>query len=71
MMNAAGIRTGWRIIQGTPAFLHQYQETLHNALQGRTAADFSDVGKSHIRAGCRRKTHCGFIWEDCDARHRP
>ena len=33
MMNAAGIETGWRIIQGTPAFF-ACTKKLHNALQG-------------------------------------
>jgi trehalose synthase len=33
MMNAAGIETGWRIIQGTPAFFGATKK-LHNALQG-------------------------------------
>jgi trehalose synthase len=33
MMNAAGIETGWRIIQGTPAFFNCTKK-LHNALQG-------------------------------------
>lgn len=33
MMNAVGIETGWRLIQGTPTFFHGTKK-LHNALQG-------------------------------------
>ena len=33
MMNAVGIQTGWRMIQGTPAFF-SCTKKLHNALQG-------------------------------------
>jgi trehalose synthase len=33
MMNAVGIQTGWRMIQGTPAFF-TCTKKLHNALQG-------------------------------------
>src|SRR5262249_61381969 len=35
MMNAMGIDTGWRIIQGTPAFF-ACTKKLHNTLQGET-----------------------------------
>ncbi len=39
MMNATGIETGWRLLQGTPAFFGCTKK-LHNALQGE-AIDFS------------------------------
>src|SRR4051812_41517836 len=39
MSNAAGIETGWRLLQGTPAFFGCTKK-LHNALQGE-AIDFS------------------------------
>jgi trehalose synthase len=35
MMNAAGIRTGWRVIQGRPDFFSTTKK-MHNALQGGT-----------------------------------
>src|SRR4051812_21126763 len=44
MMNAAGIKTGWRIIQGTPDFF-ACTKKLHNALQG-DSSHFSDVEKA-------------------------
>ena len=37
MMNAIGIETGWRQIQGTPAFFNSTKK-LHNALQGEALA---------------------------------
>jgi trehalose synthase len=37
MMNAAGIDTGWRVIQGTPAFF-ACTKKIHNALQGDGSA---------------------------------
>jgi trehalose synthase len=44
MMNAAGINTDWRLIQGTPAFF-SCTKKIHNALQGENVF-FSDVEKS-------------------------
>jgi len=35
MMNAIGIETGWRMIQGTPAFF-TCTKKLHNTLQGES-----------------------------------
>jgi trehalose synthase len=35
MMNALGIETGWRMVQGTPAFFTSTKK-LHNTLQGET-----------------------------------
>jgi trehalose synthase len=43
MMNALGIETGWRQIQGTPAFFNCTKK-LHNALQGEKV-EFSDAEK--------------------------
>ena len=43
MMNAIGIETGWRMIQGTPAFFN-ITKKLHNALQGQPI-EFSAVEK--------------------------
>jgi trehalose synthase len=44
MMNAIGIETGWRMIQGTPAFF-SCTKKIHNALQGEKVS-FSDAEKS-------------------------
>lgn len=35
LMNEAGLKTGWRIIQGNPDFFH-VTKSMHNALQGAT-----------------------------------
>src|SRR5437016_1929403 len=43
MMNALGIDTGWRMIQGTPGFF-TCTKKLHNALQGETI-ELSDAEK--------------------------
>ncbi len=44
MMNASGIETGWRMIQGTPAFF-TCTKKLHNALQGEVS-NFSEQDKA-------------------------
>ena len=44
MMNALGIETGWRLIQGTPAFFNCTKK-FHNALQGERIG-FSDAEKA-------------------------
>jgi trehalose synthase len=44
MMNAVGLETGWRMLQGTPAFF-ALTKKLHNALQGQTA-ELSDADKA-------------------------
>jgi trehalose synthase len=44
MMNAIGIETGWRMIQGTPGFF-SCTKKIHNALQGEKVS-FSDAEKS-------------------------
>lgn len=41
LMNAAGIRTGWRVLQGRPDFF-SITKKMHNALQGDTI-NFSDL----------------------------
>jgi trehalose synthase len=43
-MNAAGIRTGWRVLQGRPDFF-SVTKKMHNALQG-AAINFSDLKRS-------------------------
>lgn len=43
MMNASGIQTGWRMMQGTPKFF-TCTKKLHNALQGEDLP-FSDEDK--------------------------
>lgn len=45
LMNAAGLRTGWRIIQGRPDFF-SITKKIHNALQG-SAINLSEL-KMHI-----------------------
>ena len=42
-MNSAGIRTGWRVIQGRPDFF-SITKKMHNALQGGEI-NFSDLKK--------------------------
>jgi trehalose synthase len=64
MMNAAGIRTGWRIIQGTPAFFTSTKK-LHNALQG-DGADFSDAERA-IYEQVVRENALRLHLEECDA----
>ena len=44
MMNAIGIETGWRQIQGTPAFFNCTKK-LHNTLQGEKL-DFTEDEKA-------------------------
>ncbi len=44
LMNAAGIRTGWRVIQGSPDFF-SITKKMHNALQGG-AINFSELKKN-------------------------
>src|SRR5215203_3682476 len=43
MMNALGIQTGWRLVQGTPEFF-SCTKKLHNALQGQII-DLTDEEK--------------------------
>src|SRR3954466_5228381 len=64
MMNAAGIRTGWRIIQGTPAFFTSTKK-LHNGMQGDGTA-FSDVDRA-IYEQVVRENALRLHLEDCDA----
>jgi len=44
LMNAAGIRTGWRVIEGRPDFF-SVTKKMHNALQGATI-DLSELKRS-------------------------
>jgi trehalose synthase len=44
LMNAAGIRTGWRVIQGRPDFF-SITKKMHNALQG------DDINLSELKRG--------------------
>lgn len=44
LMNAAGIRTGWRVIQGRPDFF-SVTKKMHNALQG------ADINLSDLKRG--------------------
>jgi trehalose synthase len=44
LMNAAGIRTGWRVIQGRPDFF-SITKKMHNALQG------GDINLSELKRG--------------------
>jgi trehalose synthase len=62
MMNAMGIDTGWRMIQGTPAFF-ACTKKLHNTLQGETI-EVSRSGQSNLRTGsvreCDQASHRGL-----------
>ena len=44
MMNALGVETGWRLVQGTPEFF-TCTKKLHNALQGQSI-DLTDQEKT-------------------------
>jgi trehalose synthase len=44
MMNALGIKVGWRMLQGSPAFF-ACTKKLHNMLQGDDGVEFSDAEK--------------------------
>ena len=53
LMNAAGIRTGWRVIQGRPDFF-SITKKMHNALQGGEI-NLSDLKKcTSTRRWCTR-----------------
>src|SRR5262245_1830610 len=64
MMNALGIETGWRLIQGTPEFFG-YTKKLHNALQGGTIdlTDEERAGYEQVTFENAMRLHI----EDCDA----
>jgi trehalose synthase len=64
MMNAMGIETGWRMIQGTPAFF-SCTKKLHNTLQGENIK-FSDADKA-IYEEVVFENSTRLHLEDCDA----
>jgi trehalose synthase len=64
MMNAIGIETGWRMIQGTPAFFGCTKK-LHNTLQGE-AIEFSETEKAIYEQVVFENATRLHI-EDCDA----
>ena len=55
MMNAIGIETGWRQIQGTPAFFNCTKK-LHNTLQGEKV-ELTRGREGGLRAGRVRERH--------------
>jgi trehalose synthase len=64
MMNAMGIETGWRMLQGTPGFFASTKK-LHNALQGERT-DLSDAEKAVYEQVVFENSIRLHI-EDCDA----
>ena len=50
LMNASGIKTGWRVIQGRPEFF-SITKKMHNALQG-SDINLSDLKKNTYEEGC-------------------
>ena len=64
LMNAIGIDTGWRMIQGTPAFF-SCTKKLHNTLQGENVP-FSDAEKA-IYEQVAFENALRLNLEDCDA----
>jgi trehalose synthase len=58
MMNAAGLRTGWRVIQGRPDFF-SVTKKMHNALQGGQI-DLTDL---------KRKTYEEVVYENAVRMH--
>jgi trehalose synthase len=64
MMNAAGIKTGWRMIQGTPDFF-TCTKKLHNTLQGERVA-LSDAEKA-IYEQVVLENALRLHLDDCDA----
>jgi trehalose synthase len=64
MMNALGIETGWRLVQGTPEFF-TCTKKLHNMLQG-DAVDFADEEKA-IYEQVTFENAMRLHIDDCDA----
>lgn len=58
LMNAAGIRTGWRVIQGRPDFF-SITKKMHNALQG------GDINLSEIK----RQVYEEVVFENASRKH--
>jgi trehalose synthase len=64
MMNAMGIDTGWRMIQGTPAFF-ACTKKLHNTLQGEAVGLSDDEKTIYEQVTFENATRLHI--EDCDA----
>jgi trehalose synthase len=64
LMNALGVETGWRLIQGTPAFFGCTKK-LHNGLQGGRV-EFSDADKA-IYEQVVFENALRLHLDDCDA----
>jgi trehalose synthase len=64
MMNAMGVETGWRMIQGTPAFFGCTKK-LHNALQGAGIALSEPEKAIYEQVVMENSTRLHI--EDCDA----
>lgn len=58
LMNSVGIKTGWRVIQGSPDFF-SITKKIHNALQGK------DINLSHRKM----KIYEEVIYENCIRNH--
>jgi trehalose synthase len=65
MMNALGIETGWRMLQGSPAFF-ACTKKLHNMLQGDDGMELSDIEKK-IYEQIVLENAMRFHIDDCDA----
>lgn len=63
-MNAMGIETGWRMIQGTPAFF-SCTKKIHNALQGETTGLTEEEKEIYEQVVFENATRLHI--EDCDA----
>jgi trehalose synthase len=64
IMNAMGIETGWRMIQGTPAFF-SCTKKLHNTLQGERVDLAEEEKKIYEQVAFENATRLHI--EDCDA----
>src|SRR5256886_7477307 len=58
LMNSLGLRTEWRVIQGTPDFF-SITKKMHNALQGGEI-DLSKIQKGDFRTGHLREQRAQF-----------
>ena len=68
MMNSLGIETGWRMLQGTPAFF-ACTKKIHNMLQGDADSALSDREKAILEQVAFENAIRTHI-EDCDCRDR-
>src|SRR5215213_4486549 len=64
MMNSLGIETGWRMIQGTPAFFHCTKK-LHNALQGEPTSLTDEEKEIYEQVALENSMRLHIA--DCDA----